>query len=199
MTYDAITTRYGFSCPVHGAAAVALHDFRQLERLPGAAHPAVYRVRFACGCGDEHPGLISHDDLDYAPLGLEEGRYLNLMTSRLEDVAAELGDLAVRRIRAGEWPWTFFCCAEERPKPVFPSAFTLMARHEGWVGVAVRCPSCGRLSVNLVSPEHVDLPFHTDAEVGVVRVPFPARALRGADEFARELRSTPIELRRIAA
>lgn len=44
--YDALTALYGFACPVHGTATVRLHDFRRLERLAGAAHPAVYRVEF---------------------------------------------------------------------------------------------------------------------------------------------------------
>jgi hypothetical protein len=48
---------------------VPLSSFRVLERLPGPEHPAVYSVVFACGCGDEHRGLVSHDDLDWAPLG----------------------------------------------------------------------------------------------------------------------------------
>ena len=62
----------------------------QLEPLAGTAHPVVYRVRFACPCGDEHDGLVSHDELDWAPLGLEGGVFLNLMTSRVEPVSAEL-------------------------------------------------------------------------------------------------------------
>ena len=47
-----------------------LSAFRSFERLPGAAHPAVFRVRFACPCGGEHDGLLTHEELDWAPLGL---------------------------------------------------------------------------------------------------------------------------------
>ena len=58
-----------------------LSRFRSLEELPGPHHPAVYRIVFACGCGDEHPGLVPHDELDLAPLGLEEQRsFVNLMS-----------------------------------------------------------------------------------------------------------------------
>src|SRR5919199_5600181 len=106
--YDGLTTRYTFACPVHGEARVRLSAFRRLERLPGAAHPAVYRVRFACSCGQEHLGLLSHDQLDWAPLGFHEIPFINLMTSRREVVAGELGDLAVRRIQSGQWPWSFY-------------------------------------------------------------------------------------------
>ena len=89
--YDALTSRYTFSCPRQGESRVALSAFRTLEPLAGTAHPVVYCIRFACPCGDEHDGLVSHDELDWAPLGLEGGVFLNLMTSRVEPVAAELG------------------------------------------------------------------------------------------------------------
>src|SRR5438445_579363 len=167
--YDALRGRFTFACPTHGESSVTLSAFRVLEQLPGAAHPAVYRVRFACRCGDEHLGLVSHDELDWAPLGLQGGVFLNLMTSRVESLDAEFGDLAARRIQAGQWPWSFFCYLEERPRPIFPSSFFLLAPSEptGMVGVAVRCPACRSVSVNLVSHDHVDLPFHHDREIAV--------------------------------
>ena len=74
--YDALTGRFTFPCPARGEARVTLSAFRQLERLPGAAHPAVFQVLFACGCGEEHEGLVTHDELDWAPLGLRGGRLL---------------------------------------------------------------------------------------------------------------------------
>ena len=126
--YDALTASYRLSCPRHGETSVRLSRFRRLDELPGPNHPAVYRIVFACGCGDEHPGLVAHDDLDLAPLGLEdERRFLNLMTSRTDSVSHELTELAVQRIKAGEWPWSFFCWTEDRARPVFPSAFRLLA------------------------------------------------------------------------
>src|SRR5919201_1332868 len=159
--YDGLKTRYTFSCPARGETSVRLSSFRQLERLPGAAHPAVFQVLFACACGGEHLGLVSHDELDWAPLGFQAGVFLNLMTATLDPVADELGDLAARRIQAGEWPWSFYCYAEDRPRPVFPSSFWLLSAdaRRGAVGIAVRCPACTSVSINLVSPEHVDLPF----------------------------------------
>jgi hypothetical protein len=195
--YDALTSRYTFACPVLGESRVSLSGFRELERLPGAAHPAVYRVRFTCTCGDDHHGLVSHDDLDWAPLGLGTGLFLNLMTARLEPAAPELSDLALRRIEAGEWPWSFFCYPEERARPVFPSAFVLIAPGDGSVGIAVRCPACARTSVNLVSTTHVDLPFHNDAQVGVVAHVFAEDALRTLDAFCAELYSSCFDARRL--
>jgi len=197
--YDAISTQYTFPCPTRGEARVRLHDFRELERLPGAAHPAVYRVRYACSCGDDHLGLVAHDDLDWAPLGLQSGLFLNLMTDRLEPLQDEFGDLAARRIGAGEWPWSFFCYPEERPRPVFPSMFWLLApgTMAGSIGVAVRCPACMRLSINIVSPEHVDLPFHNDAAVGVVEHVFREDAVHAIEEFRSELYSASFDARRL--
>jgi hypothetical protein len=196
--YDAITSRYTFSCPRVGETRVTLSSFRTLERLAGTAHPVVYRVRFACACGDEHDGLVSHDELDWAPLGLEGGVFLNLMTSRVEPVAAELGELAAARIKAGEWPWSFFCYPEERPRPVFPSAFMLLAPADGSIGLAVRCPACTRTSVNVVSCDHVDVPFHNDREVGVVEHVFADDLQATIEEFRAELWSARFDARRLA-
>ena len=195
--YDALTSRYAFACPARGECRVALSAFRRLERLPGAAHPAVYRVRFDCPCGDEHDGLVSHDDLDLAPLGLEAGSFLNLMTARVEPVAHELGDLAATRIGAGEWPWSFYCYPEARPRPVYPSSFSLLAPGDGSLGLAVRCPVCGRLSVNLVSHAHVDLPFHNDREIGVVGHVFSDDGFETIATFEAELWSSGFDARRL--
>ncbi|MGH3017567.1 MAG: hypothetical protein ACRDLU_04250 [Gaiellaceae bacterium] len=199
--YDVLRATYTFACPAREHTSVRLSSFREVERLPGAAHPAVFRVRFACGCGEEHDGLVAHDDLDWAPLGVgEEGAFLNLMTARPQRVGDELADLASRRISAGAWPWVLYCYPEGRPRPAFPSLFRLLApkADREHVGVAVTCSSCGRLSVNLVSAEHVDVPFHHDAEVGVVEHVFPDDALRTLEEFRAELWSTEFDSRRLA-
>lgn len=195
--YDALTSRYTFACPAKGETRVCLSAFRELERLPGAAHPAVFRVRFACPCGGEHPGLIAHDELDWAPLGLQDGVYLNLMTARLDAVADELSDVSARRIQAGDWPWSFFCYPEELPRPVFPSSFLVLAPGGSSLGVAVRCPSCARTSVNLVSHSHVDLPFHNDREIGVVEHVFSNDAVGTLEAFRAELYSSSFDARRL--
>ncbi len=102
LMYDSLTTCYTFACPIHGETRVRLSRFRRLDRLPGTQHPSVYRVEFACGCGSQHPGLVTHDELDWAPLGLaDDTRFVNLMTSHAEPLSAELGDLAAARIKAG--------------------------------------------------------------------------------------------------
>ena len=195
--YDALTTRYTFACPARGETRVSLSAFRILDRLPGAEHPAVFQIVFDCPCGEEHPGLVSDSELDWAPLGLADDRFLNLMTARFEDVATELSELAVRRILAGEWPWSFFCYPEDRPRPVFPSSFFLLAPGDGSLGLAVRCPSCERVSVNLVSHDHVDLPFHNDLEIGVVPHLFTGDGERLVTDFRNELDSGRFDAKRL--
>ena len=200
--YDVLRASYTFACPRRERAHVALSSFRRLERLPGAAHPAVYEVQFDCSCGDEHPGLVSHEDLDWAPLGGRAGSFVDLMTSRILDGAAELRETAAAHLQAGEWPWSFYCYPEGRPRPVFPSAFVAVAPGEHWfgghwVGLAVRCPVCEALSVNLVSQAHVDLPFSNDGTIGVVDHVFPDDALRTVAAFRSELDSSRFDERRL--
>src|SRR4026209_1758641 len=126
--YDVLTGTYAFACPHGQKAKIRLSSFRALERLPGAAHPAVYRVLFACRCGDEHPGLVSHDELDWLALGAgAAGHFRNLMTSRDDPLGIELSEVAAGHIGVGEWPWSFFCFLEGRPRPATPAAFFLTA------------------------------------------------------------------------
>jgi hypothetical protein len=195
--YDELTARYTFSCPSRGEVRLPLSEFRLLDRLPGTGHPAVYRVTFACACGEEHEGLVSHADLDWAPVGGSETAFLNLMTARLEAVAEDLRDLAASRIQAGDWPWSFFCYPEERPRPVFPSSFRVLTpAEEDELGVAVRCPSCARTTVNLVSREHVDVPFFNDRRIRVVEHLFAGDRSLTLEEFRAELHSGSFDARR---
>jgi hypothetical protein len=121
------------------------------------------------------------------------------MTSRVEPASVELGDLAATRIKAGEWPWSFFCWPEERPRPVYPSAFALLAPAASGdrVGLAVRCPVCGKVSINLVSRAHVDVPFVNDREVGVVEHVFSRDIAASVEEFRAELGSESFDARRL--
>lgn len=194
--YDQLTGRYTFACPARGEVSVTLSRFRVLERLPGAARPAVYKVTFACACAGEHDGLVTHDELDWAPLAGSGTAFLNLMTSRLEPAAAELLDLAATRIRAGEWPWSFFCYPEERPRPVTPSAFRALADGERRLGLAVECPTCAHTSVNVVSRAHVDVPFYNDRRVGVVEHIFARDRDAALAAFRDELFSSAFEASR---
>jgi hypothetical protein len=185
--YDQLTGRYTFACPARGEVKVPLSRFRVLERLPGASRPAVYKITFSCDCGDEHDGLVTHEELDWAPLAGSDSAFLNLMTARLESVALDLLDLAARRIQSGEWPWSFFCYPEERPRPVTPSAFRVLSGGDAELGVAVACPTCAHTTVNLVSREHVDVPFYNDRRVGVVEHVFSADRELALAAFRDEL------------
>lgn len=194
--YDGLTGRYTFACPSGGEVRLPLSAFRVLERLPGASHPAVFKVTFACDCGKEHDGLVGHDELDWAPLAGNDVAFLNLMTSKLEDAAAELLEQAASRIRAGAWPWSFFCYPEERPRPVFPSSFRALAAGDQRLGLAVECPSCIRTSLNLVSRQHIDVPFYNDARVDVVEHIFPADRETTVEAFREALDSGAFDARR---
>jgi hypothetical protein len=196
--YDLLTSTYTLACPHRGHARLPLSSFRTLDRLSGPRRPAVFSVFFACTCGDEHPGLVSHHDLDVAPLGLgADGTFRNLMTARDDELAVELADVAARHIGAGEWPWSFFCFPEGRPRPMTPSAIALIAPGADWFGLAVRCPSCACISVNVVSRAHVDIPFWNDASVGVIDHVFEHDALRAIDEFRAQLLSARFDERRL--
>jgi hypothetical protein len=195
---DALTSTYALRCPHSGAIRTRLSSFRVLERLPGASHPAVYAIRFACRCGEEHLTLLPHDELDWAPLGLgEDVVFVNLITGGTEPLAHELADRALRRLQAGEWPWSFFCYLEERPRPVTPSAFCVIAPGGHVLGVAVHCPSCSSTSVNVVSREHVDFPFWNDKSVGVVPHVFERDAFRTIEQFRAELSSAAFDQKRL--
>src|SRR5262249_61973969 len=99
--YAALAARYTFACPRRGEARVPLSALRRVERLPGALHPALFRITFACACGGEHVGLVAHDELDWAPLGLETGSFVNVMTPRADHAARQPADIAAARSRAG--------------------------------------------------------------------------------------------------
>jgi hypothetical protein len=196
--YDPLTSRYSFSCPHGGSPHVPLSEFRTLERLPGAPHPALFRVVFSCPCGSDHVGLVSHPDLDVAPVGVGvEGDFRNLLTGRDDVLEAELSDLAAMRIGAGEWPWSFFCFLEGRPQPITPSALSVIAPGHHLLGVAARCPSCATTSVNLVTRAHLDIPFWNDDSVAVVDHVFGEDALRTIEEFRAALDSSRFDERRL--
>jgi hypothetical protein len=211
--YDPLRSTYSFSCPHGQEAHVPLSSFRTLERLPGAAHPAVFGVSFACACGHDHAGLVSHDDLDVAPLGVGVGgSFHNLLTGRGDALDDELLEVAATRIGAGEWPWSFFCYLEARPQPITPSSLSVISpgaefsgagssgagsSEGGLVGVAARCPSCSSISVNLVTRQHLDIPFWNDPAVAVVDHVFADDAVRTIEEFRSELHSARFDERRL--
>jgi hypothetical protein len=194
--YDRMTGRYTFACPVTGEVSLPLSAFRVIDRLPGAAHPAVYKITFSCECGDEHEGLVAHDDLDWAPLAGGDVSFVNMMTSKLESATADLLELAATQIRVGEWPWSFFCYPEERARPVFPSSFRALGAGEDRIGLAVECPSCSRTSVNLVTHQHVDVPFYNDRKVDVVEHIFSGDRETTLEAFRSELDSGRFDARR---
>ncbi len=82
---------------------------------------------------------------------------------------------------------------------MFPSFFRLLAPSapDGSIGLAVLCPACFRISINLVTHEHVDLPFHNDAEIGVVEHFFASDTAQTLEEFRARLYSSDFDARRL--
>lgn len=196
--YDPLTGTYAFPCPRGGVVSMPLSSFRSLSRLAGAAHPAVYHVAFACGCGEEHATLVSQAELDWAHLGTTADlTFRNLMTAHDDPLSAELVDGTAARIGAGEWPWSFFCYLEGRPRPVTPSSIAFIAPGAALYGVSFQCPVCSSVSVNLVTRDHLDLPFRNDRTVGVVPHVFEQDAHRALEEFRAELASASFDERRL--
>ncbi len=72
-----------------------------------------------------------------------------------------------------------------------------LVERDGMLGVAVRCPVCAAVSVNLVSHRHVDLPFWNDPRVGVVEHVFGEDVLRSVGELRSELYSSRFDERRL--
>jgi hypothetical protein len=178
--YDALAAVYRFECPERDdTARVPLSAFRHVERLAGPAHPAVFQIAWSCACGAEHQALVKHDELDYAPLDpAADVAFWDPLTGRLGgDLGSELAAAAMLRLRRGVWPWSFWCSAEERMRPGYPSALSWLAEagrtapRRRLLGVGVRCATCGETSINVVSHRHLDEPFFHDREVGALSRP----------------------------
>jgi hypothetical protein len=198
--YDVLRASYRFHCPLlpeGDTRAVALSRFRSIERLPGAAHPAVFRVTYRCDCGDDHVGLVAHDDLDYGPIAPAPVEFRNLLTGRTEPLADELLDIARAQVQRGNWPWQLYCGREAKLKPVFPSSLRLVCPAEAeLVGVAMRCPSCGELSLNVVTHAHLDVPFYHDRVVRLIDRPFGDGRDLTVDHFHEQLWSAGFDAER---
>ena len=86
---------------------------------------------------------------------------------------------------------------EDVPRPVTPSAFRFLVPRENGLGLAARCPSCHATSVNVVTAEHVDVPFHCDAHVGVAAHVFWDEELGTIAAFRAELASATFDEKRL--
>jgi hypothetical protein len=202
LMYDPLRASYRFHCPHQPEGertSVPLSAFRRLERLPGAVHPAVYRVEYGCRCGEDHAGLVSHGELDYGPLGEVEIEFQNLLTGRTERVGSEMAELARFELQRGNWPWCLYCAQEARLTPVYPSSLLLVLPHEtasDLVGVAMRCPGCSHTTVNLVSPPHLDVPFYHDRTVRYLDRPYGDGRDLTVELFHDELHSSRFDAER---
>lgn len=202
--FDAIRNRYALTCPSQaGTTWVAVSAFRRVRRLRGASAPAVFRVDFDCECGQRHETLVSHDRLDWEPLGNESTEtYMNLLTGRRELVATEFADQATDQLRKGNWPWTFWCHPESSMRPGFPSSLRFVTpEHQHGdqrVGVLVRCFHCARHTVNIVSRDHLDVPWHADPAIEFVSQVFDGDELEPEERFRHQLWEGPSRVQWLA-
>ncbi len=107
-----------------------LSRFRRLEELPGRAAPVRLpgRVRVRVRRPSTPASSRTTTSTGRRSASSEESTFVNLMTSNARLARRRARRISPRtRIRAGEWPWSFFCWPEDRPRPVFPSAFRLLA------------------------------------------------------------------------
>jgi hypothetical protein len=171
--YDPLRAEYRMRCPERSPDGdhrygVTLSQFVSVARLPGAQHPAVYCIHHECvACGGSHDALLTHDELDHAPV-------------------------VASRVRRGDWPWLFWCAEERCRKPLFPSEIRFAGRRDDRVGIAVVCSGCARASLNVVTPWHLDVPFFHDRAVEVSDRPL--RDLDGGG-FAAALAAAPLRER----
>lgn len=174
--FDALRNQYKLRCALTGESVwISISKFRAVKRLRGASVPAVFRVQYNCSCNCDHEALITHDTLDYQPLATEATTpFVNLLTGSRELLATELAEVSSSKIRRGNWPWTFYCFAESTHRPGFPSSLRMVSplTHEHGdnehLGVLVRCSSCERMTINLVTRQHLDVPFFNDEKIHFV-------------------------------
>ena len=175
-----------------------LSRFRVLERLPGAAQPAVFKITFACDCGGEHDGLVTHDELDWAPLA---GSGCGLPQPDDRAASSRPRSICSTSPRGGSspvsWPWSFFCYPEERPRPVTPSAFR---RPRGAAGRGSASRSSARRARTRPSTSSAastsTCPFYNDRRVGVVEHIFARDHELALAAFRDELLSGVFDARR---
>jgi hypothetical protein len=191
--FDALRNQYRLRCPeLESHVWVSVSGFRTVRRLRGAHAPAVFRIEFDCPCSARHEALITHDRLDYEPIAAESTQtFTNLLTGSRELLASELSDQVMMQLRNGSWPWTFWCHPESATRPGFPSSLRMVAADHDHgderVGVLVRCFSCSRLTVNLVTREHLDVPFYNDRHIAFVPQVFSRDSLTPEESFRQQL------------
>lgn len=199
--FDPIRNEYSLRCPtLERAVSVPVSSFRTVRRLRGAQRPAIFRVEHDCPCGDRHVALVPHDELDWAPLGTGSSEtYTDLASGSRDLVGNHLGELATSMLSRGRWPWAFWCRPESALRPGFPSSLRFVTPEHGHgpqrLGVLVRCWTCARHTVNIVSREHLDVPWHVDRMIGVVDQPFAGEQQSDEERFRHQLELGPTHLR----
>jgi hypothetical protein len=115
-------------------------------------------------------------------------------------VGDELAEVARTHVQRGNWPWRLYCSTEARMRPVWPSSLAIVtpsaSGREGVLGVAMSCPGCGEVSLNLVTGAHLDVPFYHDRVVRYVDRPYGDGRDLTVDIFHAELHSARFDSER---
>lgn len=192
--FDLMKAGYELRCPTGDTpVSVPLSHFRTIKRLPATTTPVVFQVQYSCPtCGERHDGLITHESLDWQPISADvPDTFVNVMTGQRELVGTEMQRLAGDFIQQGNWPWQFFCYPESALRPAFPSSVKVLAPATTMAadrqGVMFRCASCHRHSVNLVTRDHLDVPFHNDDRIAFIRQLFDGEDMSAEERFRERL------------
>jgi hypothetical protein len=163
VAYDTIQVGWSLACVEQARRIVVRLDaFRELEELPGAVHPALFRVAYRCpACRGRHLALIAGGDLDVAPLREPPPPYYDPLLGHMTWDGDAVSELWLQSIRRHRWPLVFQCCAERRAVPGWPSALRVLEpdREErtSLYRVAYRCPSCGEPGCEEWAPARLSL------------------------------------------
>ena len=142
---------------------------------------------------------MSHADLDYGPLAPVEVEFRNLLTGRTEPVGDELAEVARSAGAARQLAVAAVLQprgADEPGVAVQPGMVRPGGRPRRVVGVAMSCPGCGEVSLNLVSGAHLDVPFYHDRVVRYVDRPFGDARDLTVEGFHHQLHSARFDTER---
>ena len=199
--YDALTTRYTFACPARGETSVRLSAFRRgrpaARRRPPGRVPRPLRLRLRRGT--PRPRLTRPTRLGAArPRRARDVPEPDDSPTRAARLGVRRPDDPPRsRPESGPGASSATPRSDRGPCSRPSSASSPQAHPTASIGLAVLCPACVRISINLVTHEHVDLPFHNDAEIGVVQHVFTSDTTQTLDEFRARLYSSDFDARRL--
>ena len=145
--WDPLLACWMLRCPEQEqSTAVALNDFRRVERLDGPKRPPVHRVRYQCGCGEQHTALMTESELDWDPVRTPPPTHYDLQLGRQSWAASDFEERWIQALRHGQWPLRLPCRHEQATHPGWPSLLRAIEpdAQENLL-VTYRCSACERI------------------------------------------------------